>query len=88
MLRNERLYDIYLLGAKPATAGQLQGAKPDFRGRVVSIDMDVRRLVGFVAKEVEPVGAMTENGGHGAQVGRATLVGQAIKIYVGLRSII
>src|SRR6476659_9727860 len=58
-------YGTDLLRAKAAARGKTGGIEPKLGGRIVAIDVDVRRLVALVAEEVEAVRADPQDGGHG-----------------------
>jgi hypothetical protein len=55
-----------LVRAEPSALGDFDGFEPDLDRRGVAIDVDMRRLVGFVAEELEAERADPQDGGHQA----------------------
>ena len=64
MLRHEPQYAIDLARAKAAGLGEVHRVQPGLEGRFGLVDVDMRRLVRFMAVEVEAVSVMAENSGH------------------------
>lgn len=55
-----------LVRAEAPDARDLDRVEPDLDRRLAPVDVDVRRLVRFVAEEVEPEPAQPQHGGQGA----------------------
>ena len=56
-----------LASSEAQIPGQTDGLDPEPGREIIAIDVDVRRLVGLVAVEVEPVGPVSEDGRHTRQ---------------------
>lgn len=61
-----RLYSIDFNCAKAKIPGERNRPQPKLGGEIFTVNMYVEWLVRFVAEEVEPIGARSENRGHGA----------------------
>lgn len=59
------LYCTKLLGAKSEVSCKCHGLKPKLRRQIVSVNVNMARLIGFVAIEIKSVWATSENSRHG-----------------------
>ena len=50
--------------AEPGISGEGNGHEPELRALIIAIDMNVRRLVGFMAKEIECIRTNPQNCRH------------------------
>lgn len=58
------LYCTKLLGVKPEVSSQRYWLKPELCREIVAVNVHMARLIGFVAKEIEPIWAASQNGWH------------------------
>jgi hypothetical protein len=61
VFRDDLFNPTQLSGSKSEIPGERYFAKPELRRLVVAIDMNVRRLVGFMTVEVKPIWTVSQN---------------------------
>jgi hypothetical protein len=71
MLVDETVYFVDLADVKSIVCSQLHRVKPEFRFVARRFDMDMRRFVAFIAKEMESVAADAEDSGNFANIPRS-----------------
>jgi len=64
MLNYEFLKAPQLLGREAEVPREADRLQPEFGRQVVPINVDMRRLIGFMAIEVAAVGAASQDGRH------------------------
>jgi len=64
MVANDPFNFTKLVSAESEIASQTDRLQPKLRGIIVSIHVYMRRLIRFVAVEVEPVGSTSQNRRH------------------------
>ena len=64
MLSDQVLYPRYLMPGEAATGIQPDGLKPELRGAIASLDMDMKRFCPIAGVEEESVGTYSQNRWH------------------------
>lgn len=64
MVTNDPFNFTKLVSAESEIASQADRLQPKLRGIIVSIHVDMRRLIWFLAVEAEPVGSTSQNRRH------------------------
>jgi hypothetical protein len=69
MLNHKFLKPPQLLGRETKVPRQADRLQLELGRKIIPIDMDMRRLIGFMAVEVEAIGAASQDGRHDAPAG-------------------
>ncbi len=64
MLLNERFYNVQLARGKPEIPRHAYRINPEFGREVITIHVNMRRFIRFVAVEIEAVGSAAQNRWH------------------------
>jgi len=65
MVLYERLYPAQLLCSKTEIACQFYRLKPEFGRQIFTVNVDMGRLIRFMAVEIKPKGAVPKRRWHG-----------------------